>query len=291
MTILRERANGPKPGRRPVHLFTGFVHCSCGKKMYVPSNSPKWVCYECRNKVPVTDLESLFAGQLKSFVFSQEAISLHLGEVDAHIKAKRELRETLAREQEAVQEEQEKLYRLYLEGGLTVSGFRERNDPLEERKAQLATEVPRLQGEIDFLTIRQLSSSQVLSEAQSLYERWETLSATLKREVVETIVGRITVGSREVEIDLTCLPHAQSPSPHPLSSPELLADRERIHRVACTFVNPRRDGRFGRNWSGYVLRVARGRLRKGVEFFAWSTREGGSCVPLLPPHLASQLRT
>jgi site-specific DNA recombinase len=205
--------------------------------MYVPSNSPKWVCYKCRNKIPVPDLETVFAQQLKSFVFSPDAIATHLSEVDSVIVAKRELLATLGRERGEVKDESEKLYRLYLEGGLPVASFRERNDPLEKRKEQLATEIPRLAGEIDFLTIRQLSSSQVLAEAQTLYERWATLTSELKREIVETIVGRITVGQGDIEIDLTCLPHSASPdpqNPHPPTppSPELVAERERIHKPA-----------------------------------------------------------
>jgi len=229
--ILRARAEGPKPGRRPVHLFTGVAFCSCGKKLYVPSNTPKWVCAGCRNKIPLSDLEKIFIEKLKGFVFSSEAIAEHLGAADLAVEEKRELLGTLEREAKEVKDEAEKLYRLYLEGGLTVAGFRERNDPLERRKAALAAEIPRLHGEIDFLTIRTLGSSEVLSEAQTLYERWETLPFGTKREIVETIVRRISVGSGEVEIELDFLP--ESPSPHPLllpPSPELVADSDRIHR-------------------------------------------------------------
>jgi site-specific DNA recombinase len=231
--VLKERSNGYKPGPRPVHLFTGVVVCACGRKMYVPSNSPKWTCYGCRNKIPVPDLEAVFAEHLKAMVFSPEAIDAHLLEVDATIQGKQEQLATLEREQEEVREEADKLYRLYLEGGLPVPAFRERNDPLEKRKEQLRDQIPRLKGEIDFLVIRQLSSSQVLAEAQTLYEKWETLAFETKREIVETIVERITVSDGEVEINLSCLPNT-SPDPldpHPQlpPSPELMAERERIH--------------------------------------------------------------
>jgi site-specific DNA recombinase len=228
-SILRERAAGAKPGRRPVNLFTGVVYCACGKKMYVPSNMPKWYCAACHNKIPAADLETLFAEQLKSFVFSPEAIVEHLGQVDSTAREKRELLRTLLCEQESVRNESEKLYRLYLEGGLPVAGFRERNDPLEKRKGELQREIPRLQGEIDFLAIREIGSAEVIAEAQTLFQRWPTLAFEEKREIVETIVGRITVGEGDVEIDLTSSLREKAPAPHPElpPSPEVVADRER----------------------------------------------------------------
>jgi site-specific DNA recombinase len=235
--VLGGRTNGLTRGRRPVHLFTGAVHCACGRKMYVPSNTPKWVCYDCRNKIPTADLETVFAEQLKSFVFSATAVADHVGQIDSVLAEKRGLVESLLKDAQSVRAEQEKLYRLYLDGGLSAGAFRERNDPLEARKEQLAAEIPRLQGEVDFLAIRHLSSAQVLSQAQTLYGSWSALPFDAKREIVETIVDRIVVGKGEVEITLcapnraTVPPQPQPPPPAKLSAlPEVAAESQRIHR-------------------------------------------------------------
>ncbi len=226
-SILRERANGRKPGPRTVHLFTGVVFCHCGRKMYVPSNNPKWICQGCHNKIPIPDLEAVFEERLQALVFSPEQFDVHLRETEATIEAKRDELAVLLREEDCVRAESDKLYRLYLEGGLPVPAFRERNDPLEERKEQLRLQIPRLKGEIDFLVIRQLGSTETLVEAQTLYEKWAILSFGIKREIVETIVERIDVGVGDVEITLSC--DIPEPPDFPLS-PELMAEGERIHR-------------------------------------------------------------
>lgn len=87
--ILEEqRKKNKRPARKTVHLFTGFVFCYCGNKMYVPSSSPKYTCYNCRNKIRVEDLEEIFHQQLKNFFFSPDQISHYLEQADSQIKEK-----------------------------------------------------------------------------------------------------------------------------------------------------------------------------------------------------------
>ena len=73
------------PGRAPVHLFTGAVFAPVHEDVR-SSNTPKWVCSKCRNKIPKADLER-FAEQRQGSV-SPDAIAEHLGEADATIQGR-----------------------------------------------------------------------------------------------------------------------------------------------------------------------------------------------------------
>ncbi|MBI2962780.1 MAG: hypothetical protein HYY35_03430 [Deltaproteobacteria bacterium] len=200
------RKKGERPGRRPVHLFTGLTFCACGQKMYVPSNTPKYVCYGCRNKVPTEDLEAVFHEELKSYFLSPTEITRYLEEADHVITEKVELLRNLESEQPKVQAEMDRVYRLYVDDKISADEFGTRYRPLEERKKQLGDQVPELQGEIDFLKIKYLSSDEVLSEAKDLYGRWPELDFSEKRKIVENITEKITVGKDEITIDLCYLP-------------------------------------------------------------------------------------
>lgn len=204
--IDARRTNGKPQAKKTVHLFAGVTYCACGQKMYVPSNTPKYVCYACRNKIPTDDLEGVFQEQLKQFFHSAADISEYLNQADAIIKEKAELLEALEKEQQKLQQEMDKMMRLYLDDQLPAEGFGKRYRPLEDRAKQIEDQIPALQGEIDFLKISFLSSDEIISEAQDLYSRWPDLADAEKRKIVENVVERLTIGKDEVGIELCYLP-------------------------------------------------------------------------------------
>jgi site-specific DNA recombinase len=206
--LLAERTRTRKPPtKRPVNLFAGLVHCTCGGSFRVPSSIPnKYVCNACHRKIPVVDLERLFQTELERFVLSPEAVAAHLADGDAVLAGKEELLTALLGERERLAREAEKLYRLYLADALSVEGFGAKHRPLEERLRQLDEEVPHLQGEIDFLKMSLLNQADVLSEAHDLYHRFGDLPFEDRRAIVEAIVERITIGGEEIELALAALP-------------------------------------------------------------------------------------
>ena len=219
--ILNEQKGAHKrPARRAVQLFAGIAFCECGQKMYVPSNTPKYVCYKCRNKIPVDDLEAVYVDELKGVFLSKSRLEEELKRSDEAISEKEGLLKVKLQEREKNRQEIDRVYRLYVDEKLNGDQFADFYRPLEERKKQLEDEVPRLQAELDVLKINGVSADEVLAEATDLYSRWPTFERELKRRVVESITDKIVVGRDEVSIHLAHIP----------SSREELTEKQRNFR-------------------------------------------------------------
>ena len=191
-----------------MHLFAGRAFCACGEKMYPPSNSPKYICRKCKNKIPIVDLDGIFQEQLKQFYVSPTAVAAHLAQSDDVLRAKAELLESTEAESARLQDEMQKTYQLYLRDGISVEGFKATYGPLEERVKQLRNEMPRLLAELDYMKIQHLSRDEVLSEARDLYSRWQDLTHGEKQRIVEAVVERVEIGKDDVSIALCYVPSA-----------------------------------------------------------------------------------
>jgi site-specific DNA recombinase len=200
-----------RPGKRPVHLFAGYARCHCGKKMYVMSNSYKYVCQACRNRIAVTDLEAIYYEQLKGFFCSPTAVAEQLEKADSGRVEKEELLRSLEAERAKVGQEIDRVYRLYVDAKLDGDGFARFYKPLDERRKQLDTEVPRLQAELDVQRIDLLSADRVLNEAHDLYNRWPSMTHDEKRRIVENITEAIVIGDGEINITLRGPPASSEP--------------------------------------------------------------------------------
>jgi len=230
-----QKTKGKRPTRQVVHLFAGLTYCGCGEKMYVPSNSPKYICHSCRNKIPVVDLEGVFHEQIKHFFFSPKEIAEHLSKANATIQEKEEILLVLHKEQKKRTAEVDKLYDLYQGGAIDKAGFGAKYHPLSARQKQLEDEIPQVQAELDVLKISHLSQEEIIMGARDLYTRWPELPQEEKRRIVEAITDRIVIHDGEVEINLFYAPPVEAPpkaapptsqTPPTPSTPPLSGGRE-----------------------------------------------------------------
>jgi site-specific DNA recombinase len=205
--LAEQMEKGKRKSKRAVHLFAGLTYCSCGGKMYDYTSSPtKYLCQECRNKIPIADLEAVFHEQLKNFFFSPNEIASHLEEANEAIRQKAELLTSREAERAKLQGEIDKLHALYQAGAIDSAGFGTKYHPMAERLRQIDEELPALQAELDVMKISELSREEVIVGAQDLYTRWTSLPFEERRRVVETITDRIVISDGEVEIQLSYAP-------------------------------------------------------------------------------------
>jgi site-specific DNA recombinase len=208
--IIEEQLKSWKrPGKTPVHLFSGLAHCACGHKMYVRAGSPKYFCRKCCNKIPVTDLENVVHQELKVFFTQPERVTHHLQAADKNLVEKQTLLDAHQRELQKVRDEMKQTHRLYVEGHITAQGFGDFYKPAEQRLNQLVAELPKLQAEVDFLKINKLSTDDILHEASTLYDRWPKLPTEDKRKIVECLVEKIVIGDGEIDITLSHRPPSE----------------------------------------------------------------------------------
>ena len=104
--IIKEREAKRKPrAKKTVHLFSGLLFCGCGQKMYVPSNMPKYVCKQCRSKIPIDDLEAIFIEQLQNYMLSPTELNSYLEAKDSNLQDKEALLNKVLREEKHLRSE------------------------------------------------------------------------------------------------------------------------------------------------------------------------------------------
>ena len=208
--ILEEHQKKTKrPGKKPVQLFAGLTVCTCGQRMYVKSGSPKYVCQKCLNKIPIVDLEAIVHEELRAFFAAPERVAAHLQKAQQSLTEKENLLQTHRNEAQKVRDEMTHTHRLYVEGQITSQGFGQFYKPAEERLNQLLAELPKLEAEVAYLKVNNLSVEEVTSEAKMLYNQWPDLLPENKRSIVESIIEKITVGNGEIDISLYYLPSSE----------------------------------------------------------------------------------
>ena len=195
-----------KVGRLGVHLFSTVTYCTCGMKMYMRTNSPKYVCTSCKNKIDPDDLEAIFHSRLENFQFSDADIQNHLSKQRSILNEKKHLLETQKEECQKLKTKIDGAFDLFHSGQLKKESFSDYHTPLYESLKQKEETILNLQKEIDMLGIQVFDDDQVLEDTRNLYNMWGSFSKEDKKTIINTIVSSIIVDKEEVTINLSHLP-------------------------------------------------------------------------------------
>ena len=153
--------------------------------------------------------KGVFREELKDFFVSKERIRAHLQNANQHLNDKKARLTAHDQNLAKVRAEMRKVYQLYQSDQITAEGFGKLYRPLEDQERSLASELPKLQGEIDAMEMRSISADEVVIEASNLYTQWPKLDTERKRSIIESIVEKIVLKDDTIDITYCYLPSSE----------------------------------------------------------------------------------
>jgi site-specific DNA recombinase len=91
--------------------------------MYARTDSPKYLCRKCNNKIPIVDLDAVFHQEMKAFFADSKKLSVNLAQADQTLKDRQTLIASHQQSIQKVRDEMKQTHRLYVEGHITPQGF------------------------------------------------------------------------------------------------------------------------------------------------------------------------
>jgi site-specific DNA recombinase len=212
--IKQQLASHTQVLNRKAYLFTGYIYCHCGSKMYTHNKTKNYFCDKrCGNKVNRDDLEEIFQSQLHSYTVTQKEVQNYETNISAIIQQKEREHSKLLKRHDTLEKKIQKLLDLHLEGQIPTESFKEYHDKPYEQLQQVKEHMLEIENEKTLLEKQKLGAKETISNAINLYQSWNTLDRNQKRQVIETVVNRITVGEQDISIQLyKVLPNDVSPS-------------------------------------------------------------------------------
>jgi len=213
--ITSQKKNHTQVLNTKIHLFTGFVFCICGSRMYTRYNSENYVCHaSCGNKIRKNDLEEIFRNELHNYTVSEDKVDDYFKRLKVILKDREKELLRLRKEKEKLDKHIEKILILHTEGKIKTEAFHTYHHKPYEQIQQVDAQIQELEQDVSLNSLAEKSTNEVLELARNLFEKWNTLSHEQKREVIETITEKIIISKDEIDIHLyKILPDSQ---PHPI---------------------------------------------------------------------------
>lgn len=218
----------------PTHIFSGFIRCECGSKMYVASRTQRYRCSGCKKtRIEASDIEEIYYEHLKSFLLSKEDLQTFKSRANEEIQSRQTELNLLTKEKERLKEEMKNLLTLHRSGQIPTKGFKEFYDPLDVQCNQIESTITEVQSQLDLLTINASNGELILENAENLYERWPTLTFHAKRQIVEELTQSITIGDEDITIKFAYAPAPIQNAPKSQRTDGSSAITRAIHRLSC----------------------------------------------------------
>lgn len=202
--INKQKEERTQPLNRLVQLFTGFIYCKCGGQMRTRSNSKSYRCIkkDCQNSINKQDMEAVFRNELYNYSVSKEEIDKYLDTIKNVVSDKELQMMSLKKEKVSLESKIDSIINLHAEGQIQTNAFKKHHEKPYNRLQQVEKTLAELDGEVTAYSHQEYSTQIMFDEAKNLYERWKSFSDEEKRNIVEIITNKITVGEEEIAITL-----------------------------------------------------------------------------------------
>ncbi|WP_027879263.1 recombinase family protein [Mesoflavibacter zeaxanthinifaciens] len=201
--VIQQISSHTQVLNRKTYLFTGYIYCYCGSKMYTHNKTKNYFCDKrCGNKVNREDLEEVFQSQLHSYTVSQAEIQNYEINILNIIQQKEREYSRLLKTRDALEKKIQKLLDLHLEGQIPTKSFKEHHDTPYKQLQEVKGHIQEIENEKTLLENQKSVVEETISDAINLYQSWSTLDHNQKRQVIETVVNKIIVGIQDISIQL-----------------------------------------------------------------------------------------
>lgn len=193
------------------YTFSGLVICGdCNQKMYVMKYDgmkiPRYSCRGCKTKINEDILLKQFKEGIKCMVVNPEQLHELQEANESVIQAKDNQLKSLRFELKAIDRKIDNLLDLVNDGSLDRKIFSERIRGLQERKQQIETEMPRLEGEINFIKTSELGKDYLFTKAATLYALWDTIDHDSHVKIARELISGIIIKKDELIFEYFYLP-------------------------------------------------------------------------------------
>ncbi|WP_199139921.1 recombinase family protein [Pedobacter sp. ASV12] len=229
LILTEQERKSKRVGRRSAYLLSGFVKCSCSKKMYV-KRTKVYQCKDCKVKIKVSDIEGIFWNFLSDCLNSIDLAKL-MEDSNSLLSKKQALFEETMNEHATLEKKIQRYVGIRMDREITREEFVGNLHTLNAQLAHLEAFLQKLKSEMD-LEARQirLREDQV-KEAKLLATDWSIMVFERKRSIIEAITNLVSIGNTSVIIEFSINLHSLLRGKNiqcsgPDTSPCLLFDRE-----------------------------------------------------------------
>lgn len=190
-------------------LVCGGADCK-NNKMYVGKydgmKTPRYRCRTCKSKINEDVVMQELRKGLEQIVIHPKQLETTARSDEAAIKDKEKQVQALRASLAGIERKIGNAFDLMSDEIISKADFAGRYNSLKQQKQEIEDEMPRLEGEIDYMKMQQIGKRQLLDSATRLSTIWDTISPPDKGKLIREIVSEIVVGEDSLHFELFYLP-------------------------------------------------------------------------------------